>query len=345
MNPFLLQALGQNQEEEDPYRWRGPGEEDPNPFMEPTEDEVIPPQIEEPNQDMIIPPSVQGGENIFSPRGTVMEDYQSWLGRRPSEEDYAPSKGRKVLAGILGFLTGLKNPEAGAKVTRSLTRGGYDQALGDWEREGKTLGEVGKLQQDFGETRRKQISDVLGYESSKQRVGATRERTKAMVDAEKNRHATAMANAKTSAEKAAETKRHNSELEKLAKENISIDKMDAQTRRQNADTYRDKTTNKIPQQKEVRQAQNDATIEVVTEYPEFQEFFERDENNPRIIYPKENLSMSPEQREKYQIAVDLIRKRAQKKLTNPFGVDDFELGEPSESDEFDQVIPPRRGGI
>ncbi len=346
MNPFLLQMMGSSgQEEEDPYRWREPGVEEPNPFLTANDEApLIPPAPPELQQDTIIPPKIMGADNIFSPEGTVMGEYQNWLERRPQLQE--ASKGKKILAGVLGFLTGLKDPEAGARTTRMLLRGGYDQNVADWEREGKSLGEVGKLQQDFGETRRKQLSDVMGFEENKQRVGATKERTKAMVESEKNRHQTAMTNAKTTAERATETRRHNKVMESIAQQNINIDKQDSATRKQNADTYKDKVgVGKPTAQAEVRRAQSDATIEVLAEYPEFEEFFERSESDPRVIYPKPGLSLSEDQRQKYDLAVQLIRKKAQQRLQDPFGVDDIELGEPTGNSMFDQTIPPRRGAI
>lgn len=76
-----------------------------------------------------------------------LDRYADWSRRRPQEDDPAtkPSLGRNILAGIVGALAGINNPEQGGRIAAGISGQKHDEAERKWREEGDTLKEVTPL--------------------------------------------------------------------------------------------------------------------------------------------------------------------------------------------------------
>jgi len=79
-----------------------------------------------------------------SPRGETLDVFADWARRMPRRDDpmYKPSTKRKILGGIVGGLAAFGHGPNSAGVADRIIHSKYRNALEDWTREGKALGEV-----------------------------------------------------------------------------------------------------------------------------------------------------------------------------------------------------------
>jgi len=105
------------------------------------------------NERRSIPP-VDFPEN---PNKPIIDKMMDWTSRMPKKDDYKPSFGRKLLGGLVGGLSGAGGNLAGVAAARGLVDSKYNNALEEWQREGKSLGEVAPV---LG---RERASDIRQY--------------------------------------------------------------------------------------------------------------------------------------------------------------------------------------
>lgn len=309
---------------------------------------LAPPPPDE--EDRTPPQSYGGGGGMASPE--IMKQYSDWLGQMPARKQYEPSTGRKILAGLVGFLGGLQSPEAGARITEGILDKPYNEAVGDWQLRGKAIGNVGELGQRFAETGRKRASDIMKHTEAGDRIKTAREAIGQRMTAENLRHSDRLAAAKNDAERNAARKEHEQALIKLKQESNSIDRMEAETHKATQQSYSSRVTalnekdklgkgEKGVPYKTQQEAQMDSIIELLNEYPKMNKFFARDKDNPLNIYPKPGQDLSPEDMIDYRGFMNLVNKRVQQKLKNAPGLV-TPYGMPDESED---LIPPMRPEI
>lgn len=299
---------------------------------------------EEEDDDLFSPVPPGEGDEIYSQmeldddvqepeEKAPMGDYQDWLGRRPKREDYKPSTGRKILAGLAGFLAGLQNPAAGAAVTRGIAHGKYEGALQDWQEEGKAIGDVAELGQKYAETERKGAANKMTYEASMTGI-------KQREEAEQLRHIDRKEKAVDDRSKNAEELRHNQELEKIQQEKNRIDAREAGASETRASAYKSRMEdlNKKGSRVKYTDAEDafwDSVEELAVEMmPEAEEYIERDSKSGKAIGWKADLNLSPEEVSKFQILKNEAAKKARRKLEN------LELDDNDPASSYDIELPP-----
>lgn len=86
--------------------------------------------------------------NIWSMPSPALDAYKKHMGNMPTEDQYKPSKTRKVLAAIAGIST--MNPEQGYKLSKGIADEPYNEALGKYKMKGQQLGELADIEsKDF----------------------------------------------------------------------------------------------------------------------------------------------------------------------------------------------------
>jgi hypothetical protein len=294
-------------------------------------------------QELLTPPSPKPEDDVMSrippaeggPTTEILNQYRQWLAERPSRTQYEAGTGRKILAGLVGFLGGLRGgPETAMKLTRSIVDDPYNEAVEDWQGRGKSLGDVGKLAQDISETQRKRSGDIMDFMSADERVKAAREAIKQRADAEDQRHNDRITSAKTEAERAAEVKRHNQEMEGIASTRNRIDQMDAEAHKTTAEAYKSRvgalntgagTEKKIGSYSDMTEALNDSLQEMEAQYPDLEKYFDIKDNpatGMKTYVPKTGLAPVDQQRMEAMLAD--AQKRARKKLEGVWGLGDVE---------------------
>ena len=278
-------------------------------------------------------PSVEVAGEGNRPMDQILSQYRDWLSQRPTREAYEPGTGRKIAAGLLGFLGGLQNPEAGYKITRGILDKPYDEAVEDWQQEGKGLGEVGKLAQDMSETGRKRASDVMSFMTAEERNAAARAATDQRERAENLRHADRVAAAKTNEDKAAEDERHNKAMEEIDQTRNSIAGRLAGAREKTADAYAQRVTDlgegkgtqkKIGSYSDMNEALNDSLQEMEAQYPDLEKYFDIKDNPQtglKTYVPKTGLA--PVDQMRMEAMLKDAKARARKKLEGLWGVEDL----------------------
>lgn len=97
---------------------------------------AAPPSTEQANSGM---PS----SSLYQP-GQAMQNYQKAISLGPHTSDYKPSIGRRILAGLAGGLTGLKNPALGVQVAGDTIHAPFDAANSEYQHD---LSDKAKLAQ------------------------------------------------------------------------------------------------------------------------------------------------------------------------------------------------------
>ncbi len=281
---------------------------------------------EPPEPRVLMAPRIVGEE---SPATGVLDQYQQWLSERPTREENRPGTGRKIAAGLVGFLAGLSNPQAGYAVTSNILNKKYNEAVEDWQQRGKALGDVGKLAQDISETGRKRASDVMSFMTAEERVEAAKAAIKQREEAEKTRHEDRMASIKSETERASEVKRHNKEMEGLAGQRNAIDKTLAGARTTTANAYAQRVRDlgegkgrdqKVGSYSDMTEALQDSLQEMEALYPEFKTYFDSKESPStgiKTFTPKTGLSPADQARQTAML--EDAKKRARKKLEGLWG--------------------------
>lgn len=227
----------------------------------------------------------------------ILQQKREWAGRMPTYDQNKPSTKRQILGGLAGFLTALANPQAGAAVTEGIIRGPYRRKVGEWEREGKAIGEVGALGQDISATQQRRESDILGYEGTQGKIETQRSAIEQRREAENLRHEDRMGQLTADSDKRKETARHNKVIESLAGESNRIRTIEAGARKTSAEAYsrsvdaREKPGAK-PLPPQYRQAVMDAMGEMLAADPYAQQWFTRDPKNKDQIIVKPGLQIT-----------------------------------------------------
>lgn len=216
----------------------------------------------------------------------VLSQYKNWMTSRPRREDYEPGTGRKIAAGLLGFVSGLTgNPAAGAATTAGILEGPRLKAMRQWKEQGEGIGDVAKFAQDVAETRRKRESDIMSFEGVQGRIEAQRSAIQQRTEAENLRHKDRMASLEEDGARRKEVTRHNKALEGLAKESNSIRATEAAARTTSANAYakhvaESGATKEKPLPAYFRQTVMDEIGQMLAEYPDYKKYFKRNPKKP-----------------------------------------------------------------
>jgi hypothetical protein len=267
-------------------------------------------------------------ETKTSPTEDALQSYKDWASRRPTTEQYKPSLGRKILAGLAGVLAGAGGgPAAAVKMQQAIIGNKYRNAMVDWETEGKALEPIGELSKSIENVGQRRETSKLAHETGMARVGATMEGVKQRSDTEAIRHSDRMAELMSKegsdAERRAEVSRHNKAVEAIARETNQIRKTDAETRRKTSEAYSSRVDalNKgggkgkkgSPLPSHYRKAVQDTTNEVLaTQRPEMRKYFRQGPSGEIFLRPGQKLQ--PEEAQKLQAFLDDMRKKAKERL-------------------------------
>ncbi len=157
--------------EEDPLRFRRniySGEDNPALYD--------PPESARPVSSADVVSAKSDIPNVEMPRNPnqeLLNQLSNWVVRRPKQEDYKPSTGRKILGTLIGTLAGWGHPEVARDITSGFVNKKYNEAQGNWEEEGKALGTVAPI---LG---RERASDIRQYGYDISQRGDTIARTNA----------------------------------------------------------------------------------------------------------------------------------------------------------------------
>lgn len=285
-------------------------------------------ETEPPQPRVLMAPRIAGEET--QPTAEIMKQYQQWLAERPVRDEYKAGTGRKIAAGLVGFLAGLRGgPETAMRVSHGIADRPYSEAVEDWQMRGKSIGDVGKLAQDVSETGRKRASDVMSFMTSEERVKAANAAITQRENAEKSRHEDRMASIKNESERGAEVKRHNTEMEKIAGQRNTIDRTLAGARTTTANAYAQRVKDlgegkgkdqKIGSYTDMTEALQDSLQEMEALYPEFKTYFDSKESPStglKTFVPK-TLTNPADQARQTGMLED-AKKRARKKLEGLWG--------------------------
>lgn len=105
--------------------------------------------------------------------GPGMTAYTKHVSQVPKREDYAPSGMDRVAAALSGFGAGLRNPSEGVKVAGDVRDQNFNEAVQQYEMQGKGLGAVANLEEN---ERQNQLALMKAYRDAQlesRRVGAT----------------------------------------------------------------------------------------------------------------------------------------------------------------------------
>lgn len=279
------------------------------------------------------PPTEGAGPVINAPQvrgaaspelSAIFRQYQDWMGRRPTRESVKPSTGRRIAAGLAGFLVGLKDPRLGIQLSSGIANQPYDQAMEQWQGEGKALGEVGKFGQDIEETKRKREATATGFEETRQRIDATMKGVEQRRDAENQRHQDRLAGITDDNLRRAEIARHNKALEGLAREANKIRGQEAAARTTTANAYAERVGQlgeDVKQPKPLpahyRAAVMDSIGEMLVKYPDYSKYFIRDPRNKSIIMPKPGMNLAPVDAQRLMAFLADAKKNARLNLGMP----------------------------
>jgi hypothetical protein len=188
------------------------------------------------------------------------------------------------------------------RITRGIVDDPYNRAVSDWKERGSALGDVGKLAQDVSETGRKRESDIMSFMTAEERVAAANAAIKQREAAEGTRHADRMSSIKNESERAAEVKRHNQEMEKIASARNAIDKSLAASRATTAGAYAQRVkdlgegkgkSQKVGSYADMNEALQDSLQEMQAKYPDFNKYFDYKESPSsglKTFIPKSGLA-------------------------------------------------------
>lgn len=158
----------------------------------------------------------------------VFDQYLETLQNAPRREDFQPSTGRKILAGLAGAATGFTSgAAAGSKAVQDITEAPFRNARRDFENELEPLEKGVGFEKAFGETLRKRTADRQGFGAKLARIESDYTKAKGQLEVAKQRAATAQDLARI---KEAE---NNLDAE-YQRQKIEIDRMNAGSNRMRA---------------------------------------------------------------------------------------------------------------
>jgi hypothetical protein len=124
-------------------------------------------------------------ENIRTNRGPALSAYQKALEEQPTYDQFKPSFGRKLAAGIAGGAAGLGgDARGGVQMAQYIKDAPYDRAKGEYESRMKNLGASAKLEQDEIEAKLKslQAARALGLDYDEYELKKTEHAWKRITD-------------------------------------------------------------------------------------------------------------------------------------------------------------------
>lgn len=77
--------------------------------------------------------------DLMSEPDEAQNKYDEYLAAQPTEDQYKPSKKRRLGAVLAGFGVGLANPQAGYNISQDIVNDPYDTAVSNWTRRGRPL--------------------------------------------------------------------------------------------------------------------------------------------------------------------------------------------------------------
>jgi hypothetical protein len=102
--------------------------------------------------------------DLMSEPDEAQDKFDSYLADQPTEDQYRPSKKRRVGAALAGFGVGLTNPIAGIKIGQDIADEPYNKAVSDWTRKGKPLALAANQEQKGKTTRINMLKDYITAE-------------------------------------------------------------------------------------------------------------------------------------------------------------------------------------
>jgi hypothetical protein len=102
--------------------------------------------------------------DLMSEPDEAQDKFDSYLAEQPTEDQYRPSKKRRVGAALAGFGVGLTNPIAGIKIGQDIADEPYNRAVSDWTRKGKPLALAANQEQKGKTTRINMLKDYITAE-------------------------------------------------------------------------------------------------------------------------------------------------------------------------------------
>ena len=221
--------------------------------------------------------SLEGpGVRLIPPRFNhpAFDTYMEHVKSMPSRGDYKPSVGRRILGGLAGFLTGLKDPAMGARVGASIVQAPYEQALEEWKTKGGALQHLAGVEQDIG-------ADELKAGGEYGRLSARMEELNAKKDQINKNYDVALRNAKNRAEYNGILRARNADLAKLGAEANRVRAIEAGASVTRANAYSQlagegSKLENIPRVNDVYNAEQDVLRNFVSRNPLFQKFWQID---------------------------------------------------------------------
>lgn len=132
-----------------------------NPIELLTRLRALRPQREQ-REPVMIPPVEQLSQEYDSQfeDGPALSSYRQHIQSMPEYEDYKPSFGRKLVAGLVGAGLGAKSPAAGINFANDITQRPYHEAVQQWESRIRPMQEAAGLEELGQRTKRKYINDA-----------------------------------------------------------------------------------------------------------------------------------------------------------------------------------------
>jgi len=219
----------------------------PNPIDFLTRLRSLRPQREE-REPIVIPPVAELSEEYdrnFAD-GPALSTYREHIQSMPEYQDYRPSFGRKLIAGLVGAGLGARSPKEGIDFAEDFTKRPYHEAAAQWSMKTAPLREEAQLEELSGRTKRKYIDDARDTALRHQQQQVQSEQRdlnfdRQLLDIERNYYAdkdrtqdrdldrqartdSADAIRKDAAARMGETQRHNKEMENIARGNLEARK-------------------------------------------------------------------------------------------------------------------------
>lgn len=132
-------------------------------LQEETRDAFTPPEVEERGYVQPEPEEPRQRSSYQRPGTPSLDAYRNHLSSVPRSENYKPSGWTRVAAGIAGAAAGIRDPGAGINTAMGLNRSRYDQAVDEYDRQGRGLGAAAGIE-------RQSINDDLDYRQRREQT-------------------------------------------------------------------------------------------------------------------------------------------------------------------------------
>lgn len=279
--------------------------------------------------EMAQPPVQPRGPRMIPPRNPIprpgFNAYLEHIRNMPTQEDFNPSLGRKIGAGLVGFATGLNNPAAGYAASEQILRSPYNRALEEWSAKGGALKNLAAEEGDFA-------GNMMDYDVEGGKLDARYAELKTREDQIKKNYEIASKNATTAEAKVQAQKDRDAAMQTILEERNKIDRQEAgtkqfeaQTGRQRADAYgryvdaygqfgggaqKDIT----PKVDELMKAEQDVLLELLATDQTASKFFKYNQDTGGIDPVFDESTMTPEAQYEREALMMKVGVEAQKRL-------------------------------